>query len=170
MSAPPPIQPTPDPGQDRVVALAAYFEQHRGAFTPEALRSAAEATGYTPAEIEAALDRTAGQASRQAIGQVRSRARFIVLGTYGLVYVILAMALLSAPNLDIYAAGEFALIVLTVVLGVALLISIWWVNSRGRPTAGLEGALMAMLVGPLILLVAIAGLCVATTRPFGAPV
>lgn len=167
MSAPPPVQPSLDAGQDRIGALTSYFERYRDAYTPEALRSTAEAAGYTQAEIEAALDLTAGDATGEAVGRIRSRARRIVLGAYGSVYLILAIVLLTAPNLDAYGAGVISLIVLTVVLGIALLISIWWVQRRGRPTARLEGAFMAMLVLPVILLVGVAGLCVVTTRPFG---
>jgi hypothetical protein len=174
MSAPPPT--TPPAGstgwanatESRIDRLTAYLVEHGDRFTPEALRAAAADAGYTPDEIETAEDLVATRRRvAEAARPLRMRARLIVLAAYSLVYAVLAWALLSAPNLDYLGTGEAALVVLTIVLGIALLISIAWVNRRGRTPARLEGALLAMLVAPLILLGGVAGLCVVTTRPFG---
>ena len=173
MDAPPPTQPpTGSPGwagatEDRVDRLSAYFVEQGDRYTVEALRTAAADAGFTPEEIEAAAALVATRRQNaEAARPLRTRARWIVLVAYGLVYAALAVALLQAPNLDNYGMGEFSLIVLTFLLGIALLISIVWVNRRGRSPARLEGAMLAMLVLPMILLLGVAGLCVATTRPF----
>jgi hypothetical protein len=49
---------------------------------------------------------------------------------------------------------------------VALLISIRWVRGRRPSAEQLQGAMLTMLSLPLVLLVSVAGLCIATTRPF----
>lgn len=174
MTAPPPGQPPVSPTQwsgvveDRVERLSAWLAEHSETYTPEALRTAAEDGGFTGDEIDAAVESAERRRDNlRAAGPLRTRARVIVLGAYVLVYAGLAWALLSAPNLDDYGSGEIALVVLTIVLGVSLLTSLAWVGRRGRAPARLEGALVAILVLPLILLGAVAGLCVVTTQPFG---
>jgi ABC-type multidrug transport system fused ATPase/permease subunit len=165
----PPVRPTgwQAATEDRVDRLTAYFVEHEGRYTLEALRAAASDAGFTSEEIDLAGQRLATRREiAQASRPIRARARWIVLGAYALVYAVLAWALLSAPNLGSYGMGEFALIVLSVVLGIGLVISIVWVNRRRLP-ARLEGALPGILALPLIMLVAVAGLCVVTTRPFG---
>jgi hypothetical protein len=151
---------------DRVGSLAAYFVDHAGRFTPEALHQAARDGGFSPEEIEAADARavtalTAAEATRPT----RTLARRVVLVVYGLVYAAFAVALVTSSSL--YGAGVIALVILTIVLGIALWVSLAWINRRGRKTVNPDGALATMLVVPVVLLVAVSGLCVATTRPFG---
>lgn len=165
----PPDRPTEaaawaGPG-DRIAALSDYFVEHADRYTPDALRQAASDAGFGPDEIEEAYGRAAAMRGElESMMPVRRRARWIVLAAYGLVYAALAVALLTSPNP--YSGGTIALVILTAVLGIALLISILWVNRRRRRAPRLEGALMTMLVMPIVLLVAVAGLCVVTTQPF----
>lgn len=172
MTGPPeerkPRDPTTWIGQtnDRVASLSEYFLAGAERYTPEALIQAAMESGFSSAEIEEAharaLDR---QRDEAAAAPVRRRALWIVVAAYALAYSALAVALMGSDNR--YGAATIALGVLTFVLGVALLISINWVRRR-RPTAEqLQGAMLTMLSLPFVLLVAVAGLCVATTRPFG---
>lgn len=172
MSDPTPTQPQTGPRgwtdtrEDRLDRLTAYFAEHDARYTFEALRAASESAGFSAEEIAEASTRAATRRERGRAAQpLRTRARWIVLAAYTLVYAVLAVVLLQAPNLDAYGAGEISLIVLTILLGIALLISIAWVNRRGRAPDRLEGAMVAMLVLPTILLFGVAGLCVATTRP-----
>lgn len=150
---------------NRVAALSDYFLAGAGRYTPEALRQAASESGFSPEEIEEAYGRAAKrQRDEESSRPVRRRARWIVLAAYGLVYAALAVAFLGTD--DRYGFATIALIVLTVVLGVALLISINWVRGR-RPSAGqLQGAMLTMLAFPLVLLLSVAGLCIAMTQPW----
>jgi hypothetical protein len=173
MTAPPPREPPARPEgwdaatEDRIERLTAYFVEHEGRYTLDALRAAAGDAGFTADEIEQAGQRTATRRQvAQAARPIRARARWIILGAYLLAYALLAWALLSAPNLDSYGTGEIALIVLTIALAIALIASLVWVNRRRLPVP-LQGALAGMLVLPFVILFAITGLCVVTTRPFG---
>jgi hypothetical protein len=165
----PPDKPTEaaawaGPG-DRVAALSDYFVAHTDRYTPDALRQAASEAGFGPDEIEEAFGRSAAvRRDLESLMPVRRRARWIVLAAYGLVYAVLGVALVTSPYS--YGAGVIELVILSVVLGVALLISIVWIRRRRRASPRLEGALMTMLVLPIVLLVAVAGLCIATTQPF----
>jgi len=149
---------------DRIASLSEYFAAGADRYTPEALRRAASESGFSPDEIEQAYARADERRRADDLARpVRQRARRIVLAAYGLVYVAFAVPFLTFANR--YGAGVIALIVLTVVLGIAYWISVTWVNRR-RPTAEqVEGALVTMLAVPLFLLVAVAGLCVASTGP-----
>ena len=83
---------------------------------------------------------------------------------YGLVYAAFFVAFLGYENR--YGAATISLIVLTIVLGMALLISIRWVRGRRPTPEQLQDGMFTMLVLPLVLLVSVAGLCIATTQPF----
>lgn len=151
---------------DRVGSLAAYFVDHSGRYTHDALHQAARDGGFSPEEIEAADARAAiALQAAEAIRPTRTLARRVVLVVYGLVYAAFAVALVTSTSL--YGAGVIALVILTIVLGIALWSSFAWINRRGRKTVRPDGALATMLVVPVVLLVAVSGLCIATTRPFG---
>lgn len=168
----PPEERTPkDPStwigatSDRVASLSEYFVAGAERYTPEALRHAAGESGFSPDEIDEAYGRAAArQRDEQMAGPIRRRARWTVLAAYGLVYAAFFWAFLGYD--DRYGVATFSLIVLTVVLGVALLISIRWVRGRRPSAEQLQSAMLTMLSLPLVLLVSVAGLCIATTRPF----
>jgi len=171
MTGPPEEKKPKDPAtwigetNDRVASLSEYFLAGAERYTPAALRQAASEAGFSAAEIDDAYARaTSRQRDEELARPLRRRARWVVLAAYGLVYAVFFVAFLGYENR--YGAATISLIVLTVVLGVALLISIQWVRGR-RPTAErLQGAMVTMLSLPLVLLVSVAGLCIATTRPF----
>lgn len=154
------------PGADRIVTLALYFSEHLDEYTPDALRQAATQSGFSPDEIEAAYAQAVERNRKDAQTRpLRTRARWIVLAAYGLVYAVLAVAFLTGNQA--YGAGVIALGVLTVVLAIALGISFLWLRRRRASSDSMQGALMTLLAVPLVLLVAVTGLCVVTARPFG---
>ena len=150
--------------RDRVASLSEYFLAGAERYTPEALRRAASEAGFTPQEIDEAYGRATERQRDEAVaGPIRHRARRIVLAAYGLVYAAFAVAFLTfAYRLG---AGIIALVILGVVVLVALAISLTWVGSRHPSDDQVEGALVTMLAVPFVLLIAVAGLCVAGTTP-----
>lgn len=164
----PPDKPTEasawaGPG-DRINALGRYFVEHADRYTPDALRQAASEAGFSPDEIDEAYGRAATrQRDDQASRPIRRRARWIVLAAYGLVYAAFAVAFMTVAYRS--GAGIIAIMILTVVLGVALLVSVVWVNARRPSAEHLQGALWTMLLVPFVLLVGVAGVCLAGTQP-----
>lgn len=170
MSEPTPARKPTDPSawmgdtSDRIASLSEYFVAGADRYTPEALHLAASESGFSPEEIEEAYGRaTEHQRSDEMARPLRTRARWIVLAAYGLVYVAFAVSFLTFANR--YGGGVIALGILTVVLVIALSISMAWVKGRRPSTEHLQGAMMTMLAVPFVLLVAVAGLCVASTGP-----
>jgi len=140
--------------------LESYVEANRDRYTPEALEAAMVAAGHDAEAAKAAIRRV--DARRDAAPVVAS-ARRTVYVAYGLTYLVLVMALLAAPSL--YGAGVIAAGILTIVMGVALAISRYWLTRRGAPLG--FGALVSL---PLILLVIVGGACYATTLRSAVPV
>lgn len=145
--------------------MTEYFLAGAERYTPEALQKAASESGFSPDEIDEAYGRaTRRQRDEEVAAPIRRRARTIVLAAYGLVYAALFVAFLGYDNR--YGVAMVSLIVLTIVLAFALLISVRWVRGRRPSAEQLQGALLTMLSLPLVLLVSVAGLCIATTQPF----
>jgi hypothetical protein len=149
--------------------LTAYFWSNRDRFTEAALSSAAQAAGYSPDEIATAARYVVGRRADEAAAKpVKARARRFVLAGYGVTFLVFAAGFLrpSAPeNTYLRGAGPLALGILGITMLAALLIGLLWIALR-RPAADqAEGALGVMLVVPFVLLVVVAGLCVATTSP-----
>jgi hypothetical protein len=177
---------TPDPDQSpgppsvwqgisRVEQLATWIGMNRGKFTDAALEQAAVSSGYAPEEFAAGLAMVASRDRRQeAIKPVRSTAQRLVLGAYGLVWVLFAIPYLAIPYLNRtnnFGVGQFLQVILTCSLLVGLAISLIWVRGRSPDPSRVGRALVIMLVVPVILLVGIAGLClpfVGTKSWFGA--
>jgi hypothetical protein len=149
---------------DRVASLSDYFLAGAERYTPEALIQAAMESGFSSEEIEEAHGRAIErQRDEERAGPIRRRGRRIVLAAYGLVYAGFAILFLTVAYR--FGAGIIALILLGIVLLVALSISLAWVRSRHPSESEAGGALAAMLAVPFVLLVAVAGLCVAGTTP-----
>jgi hypothetical protein len=162
-----PDAPVPAPDEAaRREALAEYLRANRDAYTPEALARAARAAGYADPEIEAAGE-VAGETSATAAGfRPRTRASILVLALYGATFLGFAVVFLSKPSAMQYGWG-FALGILGVTLGLALLLSLRTIG-RSKPRASAAGdAVAALLVLPVVFLLAVVGLCVATTAPLG---
>ena len=150
---------TSDP-TDRVRKLTEYFADNQASTTHEALGRQASAKGYTEAEIGAAS--AAAEARREPDAAARSRARRVILGLYLVTYLVLIAGMLTsnAP----YGAGAIGIPILTVVLAVALAISLLWIRGR-HLDAGHEGVMATLVAVPLVLLVGVAGLCLYTMGP-----
>jgi hypothetical protein len=142
-----------------MAALVAYWHQHRDTYTPDALARASQQAGYDDVEIakaKAIVDQHAGAPS----AAVRRRATWLVLLAYGLTYLFFGIAFLGPTAGNPYS--PLAFFILTPVLGIALLVSI--ILLRRRSLAQNAGATVAsFLLAPMILLLIVAGLCVATT-------
>jgi predicted permease len=150
--------PRPDRSQG---ALIAYLEANRGKFTDEALTEALMKEGYSKEAVVAGF---AAIAAADASKPVRARARNLVLAAYGITYAVLVLGMLTTSAN--YGAGGIGTAVLTLTLGLALAISLWVVRrSKGKVDGGAM-VMAGMLAVPVILLVIVAGLCVATGLPF----
>jgi hypothetical protein len=144
---------------DRVRKLTEYFADNQASMTHEALGREAKGKGYSDAEIEAAS--AAAEARRAPNAAARGRARRAILGLYLVTYLVLSAGMLISNQF--YGVGIIGVGILTVALGIALAVSLAWI--RRRHIDAREGAMAALVALPLILLVAIAGLCVYTTGP-----
>lgn len=149
---------------DRVASLGEYFLAGADRYTPEALRHAASESGFSPDEIDLAYGRAIERQRDEAVtGPIRRRARRTVLAAYGLVYATFVAAFLTVAYR--LGAGIIAIIILSLVLLVALSISLAWVDRRRLAADQVQGAMLALLAVPFVLLFAVAGLCVAGTTP-----
>jgi hypothetical protein len=164
---PPPTADAPPPAAstsrtEQVAALAAYLAANHGRFTDEALEKAALDRGYSSdvlAEARAARPADPGDA-------IRRRARRWVLAAYGITFVLLLIGMFANPAARTYGGNVIGAIVLALALGLALAIALFVVR-RSRPGSAETGAMVmtGILAIPVILLVVVAGLCVATGLP-----
>jgi hypothetical protein len=149
--------------------LHEYFWSNRDRFTEAALAAAAQASGYTSDEIAAAIASVARRRADEAAAKpVRARARQYVLTAYAITFLVFAVALLrpSAPESGyLRGIGPIALGILGFTMLIALVLGLAWVRSRRPAAERAENALGLMLAVPFVLLVLVAGLCVATTGP-----
>ena len=142
---------TVEPG----VSLEEYIAENRSSFTPEALRDAAAAAGYSRAEIDAAF---AHLGESPGAGPVRAKARTIILLAYGITFVVLSAGMITN-------SGGGGIVILGPSLGLFLLLSLFMIRRRNDDATRLGLALGGLLAVPLIFLVIIAGLCLATGLP-----
>ena len=151
--APPADPALGSPPASAVQRLAAYFTANRGRYTDEALEASARAAGHSDETIKAAFERARADA---IAAPVRDRARRIVLWAYVVTFIALTagMAVNNGPGL-LASAG---ILLVSMLIGFAL--------SRAMiRSAGPQAAIAAILAGPVIVLVIVAGLCVATGLP-----
>jgi len=142
----------------RVEQLAVWMQALRSSYTDAALERSAIAGGFTADEFQQArVLADTRQRQQEAMGPVRSRASWIVLFAYGLVWVLFAIPYLLLPSS--YGAGPLAQGVLTVTLLLGLLLS-WLVMRALHPDPTRVGrALAILLIVPVIVLLGIGGLC-----------
>jgi hypothetical protein len=149
---------------DRVRVLAQHFHLHSRTHTPEALGRAALGAGYSQVEVAAAIASVEARlASAEASAPTRSTAKRAILAAYGLTYLVFAIVFLTQPFS--YGAGVIALVILTVVLGLALGLSALWYRRRRWLDEGAGLKVGAILSLPVVLLVIVAGTCAWTTFP-----
>lgn len=160
--APAPLQE----GDARLQALAGYLRANRDTYTPDALARAARDVGYTQAEIESAIELAGGSVAPFPGPEERARARIAVIAIYGITFLGFAALFLSKPSALQYGWG-FLLMILGVTLGLALLLSLRTIGRSRSGAATASGAIAAMMVLPIVFLLVVTGLCVATTLPVG---
>jgi hypothetical protein len=158
---PPPISPGgPWQTGTRVEQLVTWIQAIRPGFTDSALERSAIAGGFTAEEVREALALAdSRQRQDEAIAPVRSTAKRIVLGAYGLVWILFAIPYLLRPSPTMYGLGAFAQGILTIALLLGLLFSTL-IMRRVHPDPARSGrALTLLLVAPVIVLLGISGLC-----------
>jgi hypothetical protein len=151
----------PDLRPEAVEAAAAWIVEHHERYSPDGLGAQLLAAGYSDAEVAAARAeaerRLAGGAPR---GDLRARAAAILivafLGTWGIL-----SWLLVAPRENTY--GPIAAGILAMVLAFVALLSLAVISQSRGLKRGAQGALVTILAVPFVLLVIVAGLCLATT-------
>jgi hypothetical protein len=141
--------------------MGAYINANYGVFTYDVLRAAVLESGNDRAAIDAAL----AQAAARGAGPVRARARLIVRLAYAITYGLLVAGMLMSTGTNSYGAGPFGMIILTMVLGAAFLTSVVWLRPRRRRAVAAPDNLGFLLSLPLVLLVLVAGTCLATGLP-----
>ena len=152
---------------EAVEVAAAWIAGHRHLYNRAALDERLAEVGYSPAEISAAWMEVESPSADIAGGtnapDLRTKAAAILMlgffGTWGVMTLILVM-----PNGSYTDYGGLASLILGGILGVVALVSLIAIAASGRLRSGAEGALAAILTVPFVLLVIVAGLCVATTN------
>ena len=126
---------------------------------------AARDRGYPEDVLEEARARAR---ARTAAAPARQRARRWVLLAYLITFALLTAGMLASENSRQYGAAYIGTVVLAVTLGVALLLSLWWLRWRGsRDPSG--AGVAGLLSLPVLLLVGVAGSCLATGLPIPRP-
>ena len=156
--------PPADPEAIRIERLAAYFREHRDRFTPDALKAAAAAAGYSPADIEAAWSLVGWGSAEAAMSRPEDFgvsavvAIIFVAGTY-----IGAIGLGSNPR----TSGLALPALLLALLGGALA---WAALREWNPAVarGLGCGIVIAIALPAVLVLVILGFCIAAgyTPPF----
>jgi hypothetical protein len=149
----------PTEGSNRnLPGLNAYLSQYHGKFTDEVLTATLLKEGYARADIEAGLGQLSGA---DVSAPVRARARRSVQWAYGITYAVLVVGMFAnQPGTVLIGA-----VVLGISLGLAFALSTWWLGWRGRKVVNLTTATAVLVSVPVILLVIVAGTCVATGLP-----
>lgn len=151
-------RPASDPS-DRLEVLAAYFERNEGRYTTEALRQRA-VEAYSADEIEGAI--ALAERHRRAvhaIGPTKTRARWIIVAAYVIVWLPFAWVFLTTGPGGGLDFGQLMLAILTVSLIIGLLLSMAWVSRRRPDPTQIGRAMVGLLVVPVILLLGVAGIC-----------
>ena len=148
------------PRSHDIDGLADWIVAQRESFTDVALEGAARTAGFTTDDFARAkvLAET-----RPGLKPIRTVARLLVLGAYGLVWLAFAVVFLGQATTSSYVTGEFLLVILSISLGIALAMSLVFITI-GRPDPERRSRAIAILLAiPIVMLVGVAGLCVPYT-------
>ena len=157
--------PAPPPGRP-VESLARYLEVNRDRFTDEALARAARNAGYSDAAIDQARARVS---ARVAAAPARARATWAVLAAYLVTFAVLVAGMFASEYARRYGGHVIGAAILALLLGLALLLSVIWIRSRAGKGSGPATGMAVLLSVPVVLLVAVAGLCIGTGYPIPRP-
>jgi hypothetical protein len=151
----------------RVGLVTRYFETNRGRFTEEALVEAARVRGYPEDVVEEARHRAR---VNEASAPNRHRAQRWIQVAYVVTFAVLTLGMLASEYAQRSSSSYIGTAVLAVTLGIALLVSLAWLRrSRGGKVGDGPVGMVLLLSVPIVLLVAVAGLCVATGLPIPRP-
>jgi len=154
-------QQSPEPDE-----LLRYIRENRERYTPEAMRAQLIAAGHALEDVDAAFRLVDDEQSVGVTLDLRGRAIAIMVAGY--VGTWLVFALFSNPN---YQSASGLNVILAAFLFVGGLVSLPFIRLSGSLKSAqpdrVAGALAVGLAIPLIILVGLAGLCIATTDPFG---
>ena len=165
--APDPRIVTPTGGHaERVSTVVRYLEKNRDKFTEDALVRAARDAGYPDDVLEEARARARAGA---AGAPVRQRARRWVLVAYLLTFAVLTAGMLASESARRYGGAYIAAVVLAVALGLGLAVSLWWLRRLGSNVKPSAAGAVLLLSLPAVLLVVVAGSCLATGLPIPRP-
>jgi cation transport ATPase len=146
----------------QVSMIVQYIERNQARFTEEALVQAARGRGYAEDVVEEARARAR---ANTASAPMKQRARRWILIAYLVTFAVLAIGMFTSPSGGQYGAGLIGTVVLAVTLALAFLLSMGWLGWRGRQTGGPPTGIVILLSIPVVLLIAVAGVCVATGLP-----
>lgn len=171
-------QPEPDtrPGADPMPAppasphgtrgLEAYLEENRNEFTEGALRAAAIEAGWDGHLVDTAIGKVRAAERSEPL---RGRAWRIVLLLYVAAFLVLSTGMLVNPAARVYGGAVIGIAVLAVALLVAAGLGRLWLRRKGISPTMSSGDLLILLIVPVILWLAVAGMCVATGLPIPRP-
>jgi hypothetical protein len=166
-SSPEQLIVTPTGGRaERVSTVARYLETNRDRFTEDALLKAARDRGYPDDVLEEARARARASATAAPVAK---RARRWVLIAYLVTFALLTVGMLASESSRTYGAAYIGTVVLAGTLGIALLVSLGWLRWQGRKIGQSAAGAAVLLSIPLVLLVVVAGSCLATGLPIPRP-
>lgn len=170
MSSETPNVPTGQPAsnipasrEEQLARVLRYFERNYGRFTEEAMVRRVRESGYPDDVIEEGRARLR---TLDASQPTRSRARGWIYGAYLLTFVVLVTGMFTNES---QSYGAIGVAILAVTLGLAFLIARSWLGWRGRKLTDATTGFAVLLSVPLVLLVIVAGLCVASGMPISLP-
>ena len=159
----------PQPQPEAVQAALAWLREQDPRLSLDALAGQLRAAGYGDPEVSAAIQ--ARQAELDAAlppgSDLRRRASTILIVAFlGAWLVITIASLVGKASSYMYGAQWISAAILGFLLFVILVPSLALVRRSGSLRRGSYGALAAVLAIPFVLLVIVAGSCVALTNPF----
>jgi hypothetical protein len=152
------MPPTVPEGDDRVAVLAAYIRSDGGRHTDEALRRAVSEAGYTDAEFVAAQALASPTWQTPDAGSGPKYSRAVVIGVATAYVLILYVAIAIAAGTSGDASG-------TVAIGGLLLGVVVWAflrNERPSLARGFGCGVVMAIVIPIVAVLVILGICIAT--------
>jgi hypothetical protein len=151
----------------RVGLVTSYLETNRARFTEDALVQAARARGYPEDVVEEARLRAR---ANEASAPIRQRARRWIQIAYLVTFAVLTIGILANESLRFPGSYNWIGIpALALTLGLALLVSFAWLRRRGGRAGDAATGIVVYLSVPIVLLVTVAGVCVATGLPIPRP-
>ncbi len=165
-----PPEPTGPPdaatlgAEDRVVRLTAYFREHGGRYTADALRKAARDAGYDDADIEAAWPAVTWWTPAKSSAGGSNKIVVIAIAAVYVLCLYATIAILGGVDGG-SAAGPVALAITIA----AIVAAAWSREARPSLAAGLGCGIVASVLIPVLVFLVILGICLVagTNYPFG---